>query len=189
MDNTKKTLAQRFEILREKIQQSSFLKCEGLGNEVSIWIFCYDPSEEMQMQAFLKHLMSSKSLNCKPAEFNLYQVFLSICEDKHILKVLAPTEKQKGAKFILSQLRHLASNVAFADKIKSRMPEDANVILLTGIGDAYPFIRMHELLNALQDKISNIPIVAFYPGTYNGNDVKMFNLLDANSYYRAFNII
>lgn len=70
---------------------------------------------------------------------------------------------------------------------------DAEIIMLTGVGEAYPFIRVHSLLEALPTKQKqNRPIVVFYPGTYDrrsGNSCfRLFDKLAPVNYYRAFNI-
>jgi len=63
------------------------------------------------------------------------------------------------------------------------------VILITGVGEAFPFIRVHALLDAMQPYFSDVPIVVLYPGQFeNGRSLRLFNLLKPNSYYRAFNV-
>ena len=61
--------------------------------------------------------------------------------------------------------------------------------MLTGVGDVFPFMRVHVLLEALQPYFSDIPIVVMYPGDYDGHSLKLFNRLQPNDYYRAFIII
>ena len=64
-----------------------------------------------------------------------------------------------------------------------------DVLLLTGVGAVFPFMRVHNLLEKLQPRIGDIPIVVLYPGAYTGYDIKLFDLLPANPYYRAFNML
>ena len=63
---------------------------------------------------------------------------------------------------------------------------DKDVLLITGIGSVFPFMRIHQLLNAMQPHFSNMPIFVLYPGEYDGHELRLFNRLKANSYYRAF---
>lgn len=70
---------------------------------------------------------------------------------------------------------------------------DAEIIMLTGVGEVYPFIRVHSLLEALPTRLKrNRPIVVFYPGAYDrrsGNSCfRLFDKLAPVNYYRAFNI-
>ena len=77
-----------------------------------------------------------------------------------------------------------------ADLIDS---SSAEIIMITGVGEAYPFIRVHSLLEALpsRQKVKK-PIVVFYPGAYDrrtGNSCfRLFDRLAPVNYYRAFNI-
>ena len=77
----------------------------------------------------------------------------------------------------------------FAKKIVSEFNENNDLLLITGVGKAFPFIRVHALLNALQEDLNDKPIVVLYPGTFDGHYVKLFNKLKSNEYYRAFNMI
>ena len=64
-----------------------------------------------------------------------------------------------------------------------------DVLLLTGVGEVFPFMRVHSLLEELQVDFDDIPIVVLYPGSFDGRSVVLFNELIPNEYYRAFNII
>ena len=77
----------------------------------------------------------------------------------------------------------------FAKKIYDDYSEDSDLLLITGVGKAFPFMRVHALLNALQEDMNDVPIVVLYPGTFDGHYVKLFNKLKSNEYYRAFNMI
>ena len=67
--------------------------------------------------------------------------------------------------------------------------ESGDVMILTGVGEVYPFMRVHTLLEAMQSSFNDVPLLVMYPGTYDGSYLKLFNILEPNSYYRAFNII
>ncbi len=64
-----------------------------------------------------------------------------------------------------------------------------DLLMITGVGKAFPFMRVHALLNALQEDFNEKPIVVLYPGAFDGHYVKLFNRLKSNEYYRAFNMI
>lgn len=180
-------LNERLDVLKEEMQKTEFLEGKGLSNEVNIRIFCYDPSDEMTVRHFIENLSSDQTMNCRPIIHNLYDVFLSICEDKRILKTIPSMEDKKGKAFIRDQMSRMANNVTFVSKMKYEPHEVGDVIVITGVGDAFPFIRVHDLLNAMQPEFPDVPILVFYPGTYDGRDVQLFGCLKKNSYYRAFN--
>ena len=64
-----------------------------------------------------------------------------------------------------------------------------DILTLTGIGDVFPFMRVHALLEALQPQFSDIPILVMYPGKFDGYHLTLFDRLKPNDYYRAFNIV
>ena len=181
-------LMERLDELKKQIQEPEFLEGKGLSNEVNIRIFCYEPKDEMAVRYFTEKLMEDKDLNCHLIEYNLYKVFLSICDDKRITDKIPEQEEKKGKQFILDQMQRMASNTAFIDKMYYEPQEKGDVILLTGVGEVFPFMRVHALLEAMQPKF-NVPILVMYPGTYDGHSLKLFDKLTPNSYYRAFKVI
>lgn len=88
-------LKERLDSLRILMQEPEFLEGKGLSNEVNIRIFCYDPSEEMMVRQFIEKIMADESMDCHLIEYNLYEVFLSICEDKRIAKTIPLMEEKK----------------------------------------------------------------------------------------------
>lgn len=182
-------LTQRLDNLREMIQQPNFLKGKGLSNEVNIRLFCYAPKDEIIIRHFTEKLLSDTSLSCRVIEYNLYKIFLSICDEKRITKLIAGMEEKKGKQFLLEHLKRIADNKAFVRKMTATPHKFGDVILITGVGEAFPFIRVHALLDAMQPNFSDVPILVMYPGSFDGRAVKLFDKLPPNSYYRAFNII
>ncbi len=75
---------------------------------------------------------------------------------------------------------------AFANRVLSSNP---NLIIVSGVGAAYPLIRSHSLLNNLHHLLEQIPLVLFYPGVYDGQGLKLLNQLRDQNYYRAFKLV
>ena len=98
-------------------------------------------------------------------------------------------EKADGSAYLLEQLNSAIGNGEFIDKIQYEPHEPGDVLMLTGVGEVFPFMRIHTLLEALQPHFSDIPILVMYPGEFDGRHVKLFNRLTPNDYYRAFNVI
>ena len=98
-------------------------------------------------------------------------------------------EEKKGKAFLLTQLEKGILVDLYVDKICKDSFEDDEVLFLTGVGDVFPFMRIHKLLEALQPKVGATPILVMYPGTFDGRYVKLFERLTANPYYRAFNVV
>ena len=86
-------------------------------------------------------------------------------------------------------MKRIASNTAFITKMQYEPHKLGDVILITGVGEAFPFIRVHALLDAMQPYFSDVPVLVMYPGIFDGRYVKLFDKLSPNPYYRAFNVV
>ena len=179
---------EKLDFIKKLIQEEDFLKGRGLSNEVNIRIFCYNPKDEMAVRHFVKQL-KSENLKCNLIEIDLYKQFLKICEDKKILDKIPALEEKKGKHFIRNQFEKSCDAKTFAQSMYSGNYEDGDVLLLTGVGKVFPFMRIHGLLEAMQPIFDKTPILVMYPGEFDGHYVKLFNRLKANEYYRAFKAI
>lgn len=182
-------LMERLDSLKEEIQKPEFLDGKGLSNEVNIRIFCYDPAEEMTVRHFVEQITVDQSLDCNLKEVNLYKTFLAICDEKRITKGAPSMEEKKGKEYLIQQIQRFANNKTFVEKMQYEPHERGDVLLLTGVGEVFPFMRIHSLLEALQPEFPDIPILVMYPGKYDGRFVRLFDKLEPNPYYRAFNIV
>ena len=89
----------------------------------------------------------------------------------------------------MKKVEHLIKEVYPGSIAEELEIEPGDVLLLTGVGEVFPFMRIHSLLEALQPEFSKIPILVMYPGKYDGRFVRLFDKLEPNPYYRAFNMI
>lgn len=184
-------LKERLDTLRELVQTSDFLEGKGLSNEVNIRIFCYDPSDEMAVQHFVRQIITDQTMICHLIECNLYHIFLNICNDLDITENIPEMEASDGSEFVLEQLHSAVGENEFIAKMQDIIgaTNTGDVILLTGIGDVFPYMRVHKMLEAMQPYFSEVPILVMYPGTFDGSAVRLFDKLTPNPYYRAFNVL
>jgi hypothetical protein len=88
-----------------------------------------------------------------------------------------PLEQGRVAQHLMSKIR----------------PTNPQFVLLSGLGQCWPLLRGHSLLNALHAHMGAIPLVLFYPGRYNGLELYPFDLDRAEvataNYYRAFQLV
>lgn len=183
------SIKERLDNLQNHIQEPEFLEGKGLSNEVNIRIFRYDPADEMIVRQFIRQTISDPAINCHLIECNLYKIFLSLCDDIDILDDIPDREETDGKSFLLEQLQAAIGKEEYIAKIQYEPHKPGDVLLLTGVGDVFPFMRVHSLLEALQPHFSDIPILVMYPGSFDGNYVRLFDRLTPNPYYRAFNEI
>ncbi len=175
--------------IKKRFSDEVFLKNKGLSNEVGIHVFCYNPKEEMLVSGFFSDLIQSENQTFRLKECDLYRIFLQICEEKRILKSIPAMEKKKGSDYLLKQLQKAISPEDFVEKMKYEPHEYGDILLITGVGKVYPFMRSHNILDNLQHIFSDIPVVMLYPGTYNGQALSLFDEFHDGNYYRAFNMI
>lgn len=179
---------ERLDKIKEMMQEKDFLEGKGLSNEVNIRIFCYDPKEEMIIRHFINKI-EDETLDCHVIHYDLYEVFLDICKDKRILDRIPALEEKKGKDSLKKQLEKSFDAKKFAQKMQYENHKIGDVIVLSGVGKVFPFMRVHALLEAMQPLFNDVPILVFYPGEFDGHYVKLFNKLKANEYYRAFKSI
>ena len=79
------------------------------------------------------------------------------------------------------------------EMFKERATDDGkHIVLITGVGKAFPIIRSHTILNNLQSVFRNNPVVMMYPGRYEikkAMTLRLFERLDDDNYYRAFPLV
>lgn len=181
-------LTERLDKLRDLVQDRNFLEGKGLSNEVNIRIFCYRPEDEMVVRHFISQITMDQTISSHLVEFNLFKLFIDICSDMDITDSIPEMEESEGSQFTLEQLHSAIGEDDFIAKMQDNaelLGDD--VIILTGIGDVFPFMRVHKMLEAMQPHFGSVPILVMYPGTYDGNYVRLFDRLAPNPYYRAFN--
>ena len=56
-------IKQELDKIRGRISEPSFLKNEGLSNEVGIHVFCYDPADELIVRDFVSRLKAENTFS------------------------------------------------------------------------------------------------------------------------------
>lgn len=184
-----KNLQERLSDLRTLIRQPDFRAGRGLSNEVNIRFFCYAPHEEPTIAHFLRQLPKDASEDFRPVVHDLYRLFLDACAELGILDAIPAMEEERGRDFLRAQLHAAIGEREFIVRIApEQLTRGRDVLILTGVGDVFPFLRVHTLLAALQPHITDTPILVMYPGTFDGYRLRLFDRLAPGDYYRAFNI-
>ncbi len=183
------TIEERLDRVRTLLGDKDFLSGKGLSNEVNIRIFPYDPKEEMAVRYFIEQIITDASMPCRIIHRDLYKIFLEICDDIGILDAIPEMEAEDGSAYLLEQIHDAIGDTEFVAKIDYPDHAAGDVVLLSGVGEVFPFMRIHALLEALQPHFTGTPIVVLYPGGYDGHHVKLFGKLPPNDYYRAFSIV
>lgn len=122
------------------------------------------------------------------AVVDLYQTLLGMLEKRGYLEKTLALEAQRGPEALRTALRPLLSPDKVADAVTAES-SGAQLVLLTRVGAAYPLLRSHSLLNNLQERLTTVPLVMFFPGRYDGQELRLFGLLKDDNYYRAFRLL
>lgn len=183
------SIIDRLSRIKETFSDEKFLKNKGLSNEVGIYVFCYDPKDELIVRSFFADMIHEENNSFRLIECDLYKIFLAICEEKRILKSIPAMEKKKGPAGLLQQLQKSIAPEAFVEKMKYSPHKPGDILLITGAGSAYPFMRAHNILDNIQHVFSDVPVVLLYPGTFSGQSLSLFDEFNDGNYYRAFNMI
>ena len=204
-------LAARFEHLVNVISSPRFLQMRGLNNDLPFYICEFRAAEAFEIQRMRRQLVNKLeglSIDClgnrgvKVLEINLYDLCIELLmaregssEDSRLWDEILGVESEVDK----DNLQELLQNVldiqeylipAIAERLQVA---DFDVLFLSGIGEVFPYIRSHNVLNNLQSTAKDKPTVMFFPGEYRhslqqGASLELFGLLHDDKYYRAFNI-
>ncbi len=192
---TERPLNERFIDLEDRMISVETLTKYGTGNDLRFYIFDYAPSDELLIRKEVKKL---KDRNPAIAEFDLYEMMLQIIEEEGYMDDVLHMEKDYDKELLLREVFQTLLSVeeeenAFLDKFKDGVPDDGNsIVLITGVGKAFPVVRSHTILNNLQSIFRRNPVVMMYPGRYETKEkmtLRLFERLDDDNYYRAFPLV
>ena len=189
------TLEERLNKAEAIIKKPSFRQNKGLGNEVGYYIFDYPPEQELLIRERVEYIRKKNEQSddeYRIVVFDLYEIIIEILKEKGYLEKCYEFEKKRGfdriTKAVGNMLRITAKDSLIVNYIRERTPEKA-IVFLVGIGKCYPILRSHTVLNNLHQVIDNVPVVMFYPGKYDGQELILFGEIKDDNYYRAFKLV
>lgn len=192
-----KDINQRLSEIKSKISIKSFRENKGLGNEIGFYIFDYNPEHEILVREYIKTLKKEikrdySDINIK--EFDLYDIMLEVLDEKGYLKKNFQMEEKKNSEYVFKataktlRLTSQGKDNRIVQYIIDNTNQD-DIVFLTGVGKVWPIIRSHTVLNNLHRAVDNVPVVLFFPGTYDGQELVLFNEIKDDNYYRAFQLV
>ena len=186
-------LDERLNKILDKVTADDFLGGQGLGNEVPFYAFDYLPQDEVKVREhvrFLQGAIIKRRPELKVAFINLFELMLGMLKDRKKLDQSIEMQAKKGDDYMLKALKAPLDAGKVAKELVDRYPpSEFGLLVINGVGSAYPLIRTHNLLNNLQPFMGQTPLVVFYPGLYDGQSLKLFGQLGEKPYYRAFRLV
>ena len=190
-----KTTEERLEVLQERLLDPNFLENKSLGNEMSFYIFDYNPSDELLVRQEIPGIFEFIEKN-KPdihfQIFDLYEIILHFFEKRGYMEKNFKAELKVGSEKVIRKMQDGLKIATDRDEIIQYIRENLDtdaVVVLTGIGKSFPILRSHIILNSLQSLIQNQSLLMFYPGKFENNTLKLFDIYHDDNYYRAFRIV
>mgnify|MGYP001679984424 CR=1 FL=1 len=164
---------------------------KGLFREMFCKIYGVEDDENEKIE-YLKNKNKSGTDDFELVVFDLYDIIIDFLEDKNFMEKCFDFEKKKGleriTKAVSNSMKFNDDDSIIVQYIRENTPDNA-VVFLTGIGKCYPILRSHKVLNNLHQAFVKAPVVMFFPGTYNEQELILFNEIKDDNYYRAFKLV
>ncbi len=186
---------QEFENLYTIMSHPKFLKMEGLGNEVPFFVHAYDVKKQANIYHNL-HMIRERlkvEAGIQTKLISLYDMVLEIIGEASSLEEVFEHERDVSKEELKDDFATLFNQ----DEIKayfSRQLQDSDhqIVMIYQVGEVFPYLRTHDILNQLQSIITETPLVVFFPGEYVmsreiGFHLNLFGKFPG-PYYRAFKL-
>ena len=123
-------LNNRLDKIIPKIKEEKFLEGRGLGNEISFYVFDYEPEHELFVRDYVKHVKKEfnyEGSNRKIIEFDLYKMMVEIAKEKRIFERIFQMEETRERIFISCNEKLYRPEI-FLKRIKEEIA-DNNIVL------------------------------------------------------------
>lgn len=203
------SLEARLDQILPKVISDDFLSGRGIGNEIAYYIFDYPAARELVVRehiAFLLQRIPREKPGQRVLHVNLFDLIIDMMRQRRLLEKAFTMQLRKSD----DAFRKTLAAPLTADKVARALaarassqdgPGAHDLIFLSGVGNAYPLVRVRALLSALQSVLDRKPLVVFYPGEWDRLTLRLFGkstlqsdaVLQENrrskSYYRAFRLV
>ena len=197
-------LTWRLNQILPKLTSDGFLKARGIGNEIAFYIFDYEPEDELRIRDHIQFLVDHLPKNrpgMRVAHINLFDFLIHYLKERNLLEKSFRLQRENGNDALLKALKGILHEEKIAQRFADiAKPAEQDLVLISGIGSAYPLLRSHTLLSNLHAIMGQTPLVMFYPGRYDTQTLRLFGKTGLaggsaeerkkkSNYYRAFRLI
>ena len=190
-------LTGRLNQILPKITSDDFLSGSGIGNEIAFYLFDYPPEDELRVREHIHFLLDhipKQKPDLRVIHINLFDFLIDYLKERGYLEKTLKMQREQGNAAVKRALK----GVLHEEKIAKPLEHD--LVLISGVGSAYPMLRAHTLLSNLQSTMGQTPLVMFYPGKYDKLALRLFGKSGLSGgitedrkkkapYYRAFRLI
>lgn len=181
-----------FEQIFTQITTDKFLSMQALGGEEPFFIYSFDPAMQDIISSETKRLKKRvEAKGHKVLLINLYELIIEMLKSRGMLEKVLTKEQSLTKDKLLKTLQNMLDvETKIIPQIEKLVKENQTaMVIIEGIGEVYPYIRSHTIINNLQKVIQDRPTLMFFPGKFDGHKLVLFNKVHDDNHYRAFNII
>lgn len=183
--------------LRKMLASPRVLRTTAPGNEIPFYLCPYAPEDQVKMEEECRLLIEElASDGVLVLEINLYDLMVELLRSENDWDALATFEQEEPKDVVLKELQSILNlKEVLIPRIREKVAtQPFRVLFLTGVGEVFPVIRSHLILNNLQSVLKDAPTVIFFPGRYshgfaNGSSLQVLCRLEEDHYYRAHNLL
>ncbi len=184
---------ERLNAALDRLLSPELLNNSGAGNDAGFHVFDYPPDQEPRVRLFIQSTieqLTKQRPGLRVCHSNLFQLLITYLKSRNFFDKACVLQGDQGDQALFKALKTPLKETHFAQYfIKSFPHEDYDLFVVSGVGNAWPLLRSHTLLNNLHTLLVNKPLVLFYPGQYDGLNLRLFGRLKEDNYYRALRLV
>lgn len=177
------------------LSNEKFLRMEGLGNEVPFFVHTYDIADQVVVYTRITELLNRlRTSGIRTLLVSLYDMVIEHFKESGELEDLFAFESTVSKEEFQAEMHSYTNpDDLIRPYFSSRLKEDDyRLVLIYQVGEVFPFMRTHNVLQNLQTVVTDRPLVVFFPGEYetspqHGFKLSLFGKFQG-PYYRAFKL-
>jgi hypothetical protein len=175
---------ERLKEMERRIKEEGFTTPTGIGSEIPHFVFDYPAEDEITVRTYVEGVLKRTTIDIK--EINLFKFLLSLFEDD--LEELIELSEEEGYEELVHALQTVLEDQDVVVESFVEQVGDAEMVFITGVGNAHPLLRSSQLLKKLSNHAFRKPIILFYPGYFTGLELRLFGILHNEDQYQLSRI-
>lgn len=178
-----------FEGIYNKLISPEFGK--NLGGELPLFIQPVPSELQADVESQIKRLSTRlQKRGITSVSINLYDLCMDILREADVLDAILEQEQEIEREDIISTLDSVLDiKSIIIPRIKDAIVEaHPQYAFINGVGNVYPFVRSHGILNNIDELTDECNLILFFPGEYNNLQLKLFGKISDENYYRGHNL-
>lgn len=189
MHNQTTDLETLFESIYNTLLSPEFGK--NLGGELPLFIQPVPSEKQLDVEGQIRRLSTRlQKKGIVSVSINLYDLCMDILRESDVLDAILEQEQDIEREDIISTLDSVLDiKSVIIPKIKDAIVEThPQYAFISGVGNVYPFVRSHGILNNIDELTDECNLILFFPGEYNNLQLKLFGIISDENYYRGHNL-